>query len=213
MEPVHVTVAGAAIALAFVASIGSVIVWMLRLPEQTPTSLRVAKAMRMADYANLILVPVLGTALSDRMVALGAQMAKARKSEMVVFCVIEVPWSLPLSAHLEAAERMAQEALDRAQRITNHYDVPLTSRIIHARGAGTAIVEEAVNSGADIILMGDLPGRAGETRFNAATNYVFTHAPCEVVIDRPALDNLFLMLDKDVNYDPSAGVTRKAQSN
>ena len=190
MEPMHLTVIGAILALGFVASIVSVIVWMLRLPEQTSATLQVAKAVRMTERTNRILVPVQGTALSDRMVALGAQMAKARKAQLVVFCVVEVPWTLPLSAHLPEAERTVEESLERARRITNRYDVPLTTRIAHTRAAGQAIVEEAVDIGADIILMGDLPGRAGQTRFNETTNYVFSHAPCEVVIDRPAIEGL-----------------------
>jgi nucleotide-binding universal stress UspA family protein len=188
MEPVHVTVVGALIALGFASSIISVITWMLRLPEQTPTTLQVAKAVRMTEHTNRILVPVQGTALSDRMVALGEQMAKARKAQLVVFCVVEVPWALPLDAHIAEAKQIAEETLHRARRITNRYDVPLITRIAHARAAGHAVVDEAVETGADIILMGDLPGRAGETRFNETTNYVFTHAPCEVVIDRPAMD-------------------------
>jgi len=188
MEPVHLTVEGAIIALGFAASIIGLIVWMLRLPEQTPTTLRVTKAIRLTERANRILVPVQGTALSDRMVALGAQMARARGAQIEVFYVIDVPWTLPLSAHLPEAEQVAKDSLERAQRIADRYDVPLQTRIAHVRDAGRAIAEEAVNTGADIILMGDLPGRAGETRFNATTSYVFAHAPCEVVIDRPAMD-------------------------
>lgn len=190
MDAAHITIIGALIASGFAASIISVIVWMLRLPEQTPTSLQVAKVVRMTQHANLILVPVQGTALSDRMVALGAQMARARRAQLVVSCVVEVPWTLPLGAHLPEAERIAEESLERARRIASRYDVSLTTRIAHARAAGQAIVEEAVDSGADIILMGDLPSRAGQTRFNETTSYVFNHAPCEVVIDRPAMDGL-----------------------
>ena len=188
MEPIHLTVAGTVIALSFSSAIIAVVTWMLRLPEQTPTTRQVAKAMRMTERANIILVPVQGTALSDRMVALGAQMAKARRAQLVVFYVVEVPWMLPLDAHLPGAEQTGDETLARAKRITDRYDIPLTFRIARARAAGQAIVEEAADIGADIILMADLPGRAGQTRFNETTSYVFNHAPCEVVIDRPAMD-------------------------
>ncbi len=188
MEAAHITIVGAIIAFGFAAAIIVVITWMLRLPEQTPTTLQIAKAVRATERTNRILVSVQGTALSDRMVALGAQMAKARRAELVVFYVVEVPWTLPLDAHLPDAERIANDALARARRITDRYDVPLTTRIAHARAAGEAIIGEAIATGTDIILMGDLPGRVGETRFNETTSYVFTHAPCEVVIDRPAMD-------------------------
>ncbi len=186
MEPLHITLAGTALAFAFLASIVSVIVWMLDVPEQTATTLRVAKAVRLTERANRILVPVQGTALSDRMVALGAQMARAREAEVDVCYLIEVPWSLPLSAQTPESERMAAETLDRARRIVDRFGVPVETHIAQVRDAGRAIVEEAERTCVDIILMGDLPGRGGETRFNATTTYVFGHAPCEVIIDRPA---------------------------
>jgi nucleotide-binding universal stress UspA family protein len=184
---VHLTLVGTLIAFAFLASVVSLIVWMLHLPEQTPTSLRVARAVRLAQRANRILVPVQGSALSDRMVAVGAQMAKARGARLEVFSVIEVPWMLPLDARLPGAEEAAREAIARASRITSKYGVPVESQIVNARDAGRAIVEESEKTGADIILMGDLPNHVGETRFSNTTTYVFSHALCEVIIDRPAV--------------------------
>src|SRR5262249_34127733 len=117
MEPVHVTLPGVILALILVTSIVALIGWMLRLPEQTPTTRQVAKAIRLTQHANRILVPVQGKALSDRLIALGSQMAKARQATIEVFYVIEVPWTLPLDAHLSAPEETAQQELERAQRI------------------------------------------------------------------------------------------------
>ncbi len=188
MNPPHVTLLGAIIAFAFVGSRVLIILWMLKVPEQTPTTLRIAKAVRQTQRANRVLVPVQGTALSDRMVALGCQMAKARHAQIEVFYVIEVPWTLPLNARLPEAERLAAEELDRARRIADRYGVSLETRVENAREAGRAIVEEAIATGADIILMGDVPQRPGATRFSATTSYVFAHAPCEVIIDRPSLE-------------------------
>src|SRR6185437_5777343 len=125
MQPVHVTVAGVIIALIFAASITGVIYWMMRLPEQTPTTLRVARAVRLAQLANRILVPVQGGVLSDRIVALGAQMAKARQAVVEVFYVIEVPWTLPLNARLTEEEARARGVLDQARRIAERFSVPL----------------------------------------------------------------------------------------
>ncbi|HVC32859.1 MAG TPA: universal stress protein [Chloroflexota bacterium] len=190
MEPVHVTLAGAILAVIFALSISAVLLWMLRLPEQTPATLQIAKAVRQAQHANRILVPVQGLALSDRMVALGAQMAKARQAQVEVFYVVEVPRTLPLDARLPDAERHAAEVLDRARRIAQRYGVPLETRVANAREAGRAIVDEATATGADIILMGDIPERPGETKFNATTTFVFSHAPSEVIIDRPSLESL-----------------------
>ena len=186
MEPVRVTLLGAVIAICFAASVSGVIWWMLHLPEQTPVTLRVAKAVRLTERANLILVPVQGAALSDRMVALGAQMAKARQAEIEVLYLIEVPWTLPLNAQLPAASQLAEEVLDRARRIATRFSVHLHTQIVNTRDAGEAIVDEATVSRSDSILMGDVPERGGETRFSKTTSFVFARAPCEVIIDRPA---------------------------
>ena len=187
MEPAHVTLIGAILAFLLVASIVSLIGWMLRLPEQTATTRQVAKAIRLTQHANRILVPVQGMALSDRLIALGSQMAKARQATMEVFYVIEVPWTLPLDAHLTGPEETAQVELERAQRIADRFGVDLETRIVNVREPGPAIVKEAVDTSADIVLMSDIPERRGTTRFSQTTNYVFAHAACEVLLDRPAL--------------------------
>jgi nucleotide-binding universal stress UspA family protein len=197
MQP-HVTLAGAIIAFIFVASVVGVIYWMMNVPEQTPTTVRVAKAVRQAGRANLVMVPVQGTALSDRMVALGCQMAKARQARIEVFYVVEVPWTLPIDARLPEAEQEAADELNRAKRIADRYGVRLETRVTNAREAGRAIVDEATANGADIILMGDVPQRQGRTQFSGTTTWVFTYAPCEVMIDRPALEQM------DVSRTPEA---------
>jgi nucleotide-binding universal stress UspA family protein len=190
MQPVHITVAGAIIAFIFAASVISVIRWMLAVPEETPTTLRVARAIRHAGRANLVLVPVQGTALSDRLVALGSQMAKARQARIEVIYVIEVPLTLPLDAKMPGGEARAQDVFERAQRIADRYGIHVETKVVNAREAGMAIIEEAVSSAADIILMGDVPRRPGGTRFGTTTTYVFARAPSEVIIDRPALEEL-----------------------
>ncbi|HUX88135.1 MAG TPA: universal stress protein, partial [Chloroflexota bacterium] len=103
-----------------------------------------------------------------------------------VLYLIEVPWTLPLSAQLPGVRRLAEEVLDRARRIATRFNVHLHTQIVNTRDAGQAIVDEATVSGADIILMGDVPERRGETRFSKTTGFVFARAPCEVMIDRPA---------------------------
>jgi nucleotide-binding universal stress UspA family protein len=190
IESIHVSLAGAILALILLSSIVSLITWMLRLPEQTPATLQVARAIRLAEHANRILVPVQGKALSDRLVALGSQMARARQATIEVFYVIEVPWTLPLDAHLTDAEDLARQELERAQRIADRYGVRLETRVVNVRESGPAIVKEAAETNADIILMSDIPEPRGRTRFSQATTHVFAHAPCEVLLDRPAAATL-----------------------
>ena len=186
MEPAHLTVLGTVLATVLLTSIGSLIYWMLHLPEETVQTLQVAKAIRLTERANRILVPVQGKALSDRLVALGSQMAKARQAVVEVCYVIEVPWTLPLNAALPGSENLAKGELERAQRIANRYGVHLETRIVNVREPGPAIVREAIETNSDIILMSDVPDPRGGTRFSQTSTYVFSHAPCEVLLDRPA---------------------------
>jgi nucleotide-binding universal stress UspA family protein len=195
MQPVHITAVGAILAFVFAASVSAVIYWMLHVPEQTPTP--VARAVRYVAHANLVLVPVQGNALSDRMVALGCQMAKARQARIEVFYVIEVPTTLPLDAIVPDLEELAGQVVSRAQRIADRYGVRPETKIAHAREAGVAIVDEATINAADIILMGDIPRRPGTTRFGTTTAYVFARAPSEVIIDRPALEELTRVLSAE----------------
>jgi nucleotide-binding universal stress UspA family protein len=187
VQPINVTFAGAVLAFTFAASVGGVIYWMLHVPELTPATLLIARAVRQAEHANLVLVPVQGSALSDRMVALGSQMAKARQARIEVFYVVEVPWTLPLDARLPGADELSAQVLARAEAIAARYGVHLETHVVNAREAGRAIVEEVIATGADIVLMGDVPKRPGSTRFSTTTAYVFSHAPSEVIIDRPAV--------------------------
>jgi nucleotide-binding universal stress UspA family protein len=58
-----------------------------------------------------------------------------------------------------------------------------------ARYAGPSIVQYARENNADLLLMGDIPNpnRRG-TRYARSVEYVFEHAPCEVLIDRPPME-------------------------
>jgi len=61
--------------------------------------------------------------------------------------------------------------------------VEVTERIVRARNAGRAIVDEAASRNSEIIVMGaprsDRPGRA---LFSDTVDFVLKHAPCRVMV-------------------------------
>jgi nucleotide-binding universal stress UspA family protein len=160
---------------------------MLHLPEAGGAEQKVARVVRQAAAYARILVPVQGGSLSDKMVALGCQMAKYRHAEITLLYVIEVPLTLPGNASMPEDEKQAAEAFRRATRIAERYGVKMRTETLKTRQAGPGIVQAARMGGFDVVLMGDVPRRArGGTEFARSVEYVHEHAPSEVIIYRPA---------------------------
>src|SRR6266478_3947797 len=117
-NPLQITVAGVVIAILFLSSIVGVLGWMLRLPKETEETRKVTKAVRSVNKLSHILVPLLSrNEATDRIVALAAQMARQRNGNVELLAVIEVPFTLPLNAHVEHDEKVALEALKRAESV------------------------------------------------------------------------------------------------
>lgn len=184
-----ITPIGGVIALVYVAAITSILWWMLHIPQAGGIQQHVNRIQREAGRFARILVPVQGDVLSDRLVALASQMAKYRGARMDVLYIIEVPLQFPIDAVTEDQMRSAENAFETAARIAKKYDVTINRRVERARQAGPAIVQYARDARVDLLLMGDVPKTKGRgTRYARSVEYVFEHAPCEVIIDRPPME-------------------------
>src|SRR5438552_16362129 len=96
-NPLQITFIGVLIAILFLASIVSVLGWMLRLPKETERTRTATRAVRSVNKLTRILVPLLHkNETTDRIVALAAQMVQHRNGNVEVLAVIEVPFMLPL---------------------------------------------------------------------------------------------------------------------
>ena len=73
--------------------------------------------------------------------------------------MIEVPLALPLDAKLPEEEDEAEALLDDAQALVESYGVRAVTRLLRARRAGPAIVEEARRRDAELVVLG-APRRA-----------------------------------------------------
>ena len=176
---------GIVIAIVFIASIMTVLGWMLRLPKETESARTAAQAVRSVNNLRRILVPLLNiNDVTDRIVALAAQMAQYRDGHVELLAVIEVPFVLPLNAYVEEDQRRALALLDRAEVIARRYTTNLTKRILKARLAGVAIVREAEERPIDMILMANSPTRirGGMQQLDPVVEYVLKNAPCEVLV-------------------------------
>lgn len=188
INPVNITIPGIIIALVFLTAIVGTLTWMLRVPKATPATLRVARAVRHTRRIGHILVPTHGGTLSDRIVGMASQIASRRGATLTLLYVIEVPRYFPIDATLSEENFVATEAIERASRIARTFGVKPKARIIRARDAGPAIVQEADEEGADLIMMGaGPPPRRRMAGLGPAAEYVFRYASCEVIFNRAAM--------------------------
>ena len=99
--------------------------------------------------------------------------------------MLEIPLDLPLSADMPAEEGVANRELDEARAIGDSYGVTVIPRLVRARNAGAAIVEEAERRGTEIIVIGtprkDL-ARRKRAIFGRTVDYVLKNATCRVLV-------------------------------
>ena len=185
INPLQITPVGVIIALLFLASIVGVLGWMLRLPKETEKTITAARATRSVNKMTRILVPLLSTGeVTDRIVALAAQMVRSRNGSAELLAIMEVPLMLPLDARVEEDEKLALEALERAETIAKKTLTHVSKRILKARHAGPAIVHEAELEAVDLILIANMPVRVRNSlqQIDPTVEYVMKNAPCEVLV-------------------------------
>ncbi|HEY5521301.1 MAG TPA: universal stress protein [Candidatus Limnocylindrales bacterium] len=127
-----------------------------------------------------------GGPTDELVVTLGCQLAKLTSAELVAIHVIEVDWSHELSDELTVENEAASAVLDLAEGIAERYKIKLTGDLLQAREVAAALVDEAIEIGADVIILG-LPYRkrfGGDFAIGGTIPYVFQNAPCEVIVAR-----------------------------
>ncbi len=135
------------------------------------------------DY-DQILVPIVGSRITDEMVVLACQLATEKKSSVDALYVIEVPMNLPLEARLEEERATAAEVLQEAVTLATQFKVKMNPIVVTARSAGRAIVQQATERRSEVIILGLMKKRHfTERAFGGTVDYVVEHAPCEVLVN------------------------------
>lgn len=101
-----------------------------------------------------ILVPLAGTEADEAALRLTAVLLGGTEGQVSLIHVIEVPFERQLDAEDPAAVAFADEILGRAEAFLTEREVQLRTGIAQARAAGAAIVDDAVEQRADLIVMG-----------------------------------------------------------
>jgi len=135
--------------------------------------------------AKKILVLVNGNSTDATVIGLASQSAKRNKAKVYAIHVIEVRRTLPLDADLVEERRAADSILDEAERVAADAGLELETEILQARDVGTAVVEEAVEAGVDLVMLG-IPFRKkfGDLDLGKTVPFVLKNAPCDVLVYR-----------------------------
>jgi APA family basic amino acid/polyamine antiporter len=132
------------------------------------------------EYRSL-LVPVVSGSASREAVEVAARLATERAGRIVLLRVVVVPLELPLDADLTPQLEEADRLLDKAATIAASYGVRTVGRVVRARQAGRAIVEEAERRGTELVVLG-APRGSHRAIFGHTVDYILKHAPCRVMV-------------------------------
>ena len=121
-----------------------------------------------------------------RIVGLVAEHARPIKAQLIAIHVVEIDWTLPLDADIAGRSEEVQRVLDSAEDVAEDHKVTLEPVLLQARDVGAAIVDETIERGADLLVVG-LPYRkrfGGEFAIGRTIPYILQNAPCAVWVVR-----------------------------
>lgn len=139
-------------------------------------------AVRVIDDYREIVVPIRGPAACGEGMTIACRLAADHGARVTALTVIEVPAEFPLEAQMPVEEDAARRALAEARARAELYGVTVRMRAIHARSAAEAIVACAVDTGAQLIVLGASRRRRRAPVFGRTVGSVLAQAPCRVLV-------------------------------
>jgi len=135
------------------------------------------------------LVPIAGQEVDEDIVKSACVIARRSKGKVYIVHVIQVSRTLPLDAEIETETEAGEKILAGAEKIADVMDCDAETEILQAREVGPAIVDEAVERGVDMIVMGvNYKKRFGEWDMGSVVPYVLRNAPCRVLLWRGPME-------------------------
>lgn len=122
----------------------------------------------------------------QRLIRLVAEVAKVHKAELIGVHVVEIDWSMPLDMDVAGRSDEIQQVLDVAEGTAEMVGVKLEAVLLQARDVGAALVDEAIEREADLLIIG-LAYRTkfgGDFAMGRTIPYVLKNAPCAVWVVR-----------------------------
>jgi len=135
---------------------------------------------------NRVVIALNGGSSDAQIVALASRFAKTGTTELIAVHIVEIDWTLPLDADIAGHSEEAQRVLDVAESVAESNKGRLTPILLQARDIGAALVDEASERNADLLVVG-LPYRkrfGGDFAIGRTIPYVLKNAPCAVWVVR-----------------------------
>ncbi len=130
-----------------------------------------------------ILVPVVGTEVDDESMRLACRLSKKEKGKVWAVYVVAIKRALPLDAEITSESQRAESVLDSVGAIGEEESCEVETDVLQAREIGPAIIDEAVERGVDLILMGIKYKRSfGQFSLGSVVPYVLKNSPCPVIL-------------------------------
>jgi nucleotide-binding universal stress UspA family protein len=135
---------------------------------------------------NRVVIALNGGSSDAQIVALASKFAKTGTTELIAVHIVEIDWTLPLDADIAGHSEEAQQVLDVAEAVAENNKARLTPVLLQARDIGAALVDEASERNADLLVVG-LPYRkrfGGDFAIGRTIPYVLKNAACAVWVVR-----------------------------
>jgi APA family basic amino acid/polyamine antiporter len=135
------------------------------------------------EYRTIV-VPVVRSNESEEALVAAARLAAERRATIAIVHVMEVPLERRLDQVTREEEDEADELLEQARALVETYGVRSVTRLVRARRAGPAIVEEAERRNAELLVMGAprRPARRRTAIFGQTVDHVLKASPCRVLL-------------------------------
>jgi nucleotide-binding universal stress UspA family protein len=131
-------------------------------------------------------VALSGGIMDERILSLILGLAKPTHAEVIAVHVVEIDWTKPLDADITGSSEEVQRVLDIAETQAEHAGHVIDPVLVQARDVGAALVDEAAERDADLLVLG-LPYRTrfgGDFAIGRTIPYVLKNAPCAVWVAR-----------------------------
>ncbi len=136
--------------------------------------------------ARNVLVPVSGHPSEAEAIEVASNLARLCKGKVHVLYVIEVPRSRPVDCELSVEDiNKGEDVLRSLEQRAKQCKSNVVGDLVQVRNAGPAVVEEAIQTGADTIVIAmPFKHQYGVSDMRNAVPYVLRNAPCKVIVLR-----------------------------
>ncbi len=139
-----------------------------------------------------LVVYVTGGPEDRRLLEIVEKIGQHQNTFITIAYVVEVQQSMPLDAELpaeiERGESVLHDAETYATRCVGGRRDHINTELLQARSSGAAIVDEAIESEANAIMLScSIRKKHGRPTIGEAVEYVLRNAPCEVIVIRQGM--------------------------